>query len=147
MAFKRGLYQKIRNDHLYTRKELAELLGLLPSTISKWVNIKNLEVLRMGKRNWLFEGFEVKIFLKKWSKSRKVKLLPGQMYCASCKAGRRAIPESICVHDTGMKLGKGNVTKLRITGQCECCGCKMNLFTSSARIQEFLREYPEIEKK
>jgi len=137
MGYKQVNYQKIWSAKIYTRAELADLLGASKTTVSGWVR-KGLEVIDSEEKLWLFEGRVVKKFFID-RKANKKNMKPEEFYCLSCKDIRKPIPETIEITDTGVILGKDKQTKLLIRGKCSICNNKIVKIWSTKRLIEFFQ--------
>ena len=147
MSSRKPKHQLIVGVRVYTRKEIADLLGVDPTTISQWVK-RGLPVLNKDEKKWFLKGQEVKKYLIKRKSGKKINLKPGEFYCLYCRAPRRAIPDSIEIKDNGFYFGKGESMNRCITvaGRCSECLTKITLFTSSDKLRNMTQEYPSMEK-
>lgn len=57
-------YPEIFENHLYTTKEGADLLGIHISTLKKWVYMGEIVPVRVGKRKLMFKGEDLKACLR-----------------------------------------------------------------------------------
>jgi hypothetical protein len=97
----------------YSGKELTDILDVNEKTVQRWVE-NGLKIIPGHKRPILFQGSEVKKFLKDKDAKRKVKLKRGEFYCFGCKVARHA------------KKGSTTVLGGRRTALCGVCSGKMS---------------------
>ena len=135
-------YQVLHKHSSYTTAELASLLNVTRHAIHYWVHHLGLKPINPGDHKWIFDGEVMKSFLKAKLKRFKVKLKDDELYCLSCRIGRRGIEESIDLEYTGKKVGANFVDQINIHGVCVTCGHKCRRLTTSNRIGEFLKHYP-----
>jgi hypothetical protein len=80
----------------YTIQELGELLRVNQKTIRRWTQI-GLKPIDGSKHPLLFQGAELKEFLKNKASKKKVSLEKNEFLCLTCKAARSAKRGSIRV--------------------------------------------------
>lgn len=135
----------IQKHRYYTTKELADVFGYHRSAIKYWIKI-GLKPINPDERKFLFYGADIIIFLKEKKMQYKVKLRQDECYCASCKKGRRIESGTLTLEYTEIKLGKGNVKQVIIRGKCAKCWHMVVRLSSTARIDKFLKYYPEFKR-
>ena len=136
-------YQVLHKHSSYTTAELASLLNVTRHAIHYWVHHLGLKPINPGDHKWIFDGGVMKSFLKAKLKRSKVKLNDDEMYCLSCRIGKRVTEESIELEYTGKKVGNNDADQIIILGICVTCGHKCRRLTTSNRIDEFLIHYPQ----
>lgn len=117
----------IRAARTYTIEEAATALGVSIGTVRSWLRV-GLPILA-SKRPYLIMGDALRSFLEARRKTARAKLLPDQLYCLRCKAGRS--PMGLMV-DVLPLTGKTS----RLLGLCEVCGGTCNRMISLAKIDE-----------
>lgn len=124
MAFKKGLWRKLKFYRIYIRTELAQVLGINICSVSNWVNKHGLRPINPGKKILLFEGKDVIEFLKQWEVTRKVHLQHNEYYCLRCKTAVLANPDSIKLRYTG-KFNRDRSEKIMQIARCRRCKGKI----------------------
>lgn len=117
---------RIRARSSYSCEELACILHTHPQTVRIWRK-KGLTPLEGSHSPLLFCGADVKAFLTKQMKKRKVTLQSGEMYCLRCKAAVQ--PISAQTHQSGTVLGNGH-TMVVVSAECPTCSCQLRKFGS-----------------
>lgn len=139
-------YQVLHKHSSYTTAELASLLNVTRHAIHYWVHRLGLKPINPDDHKWIFDGGVMKSFLKAKLKRSKVRLEDDEMYCLSCRLGRRVHTNSIEIKYTGKKIGINDAEQIIIYGLCVTCGHKCRRLSSSNRINEFLSLYPNYSK-
>lgn len=134
-------WQLIQKNRYYSTKELAAVFGYRRSAITYWVKI-GLKPINPGDRRFLFYGEDVIKFLKEQKIKNKVKTKPGECYCTSCREARMLKPKTLKLEFKNIILGKDNVKQVIIRGECKVCGNRVSSFSSTAKIDGFLKHYP-----
>lgn len=129
MAFKKGLWRKIKLYQIYDKAELCRLLGIDISTLYNWIRKHGLHPVNPGEKNALFEGKDIVSFLKKWGKERKVPLKPNEYYCFKCKVAVLPKTELVDIKPSGTYNADGSQTM--INGSiCSICDGEIHIFKS-----------------
>lgn len=123
---KRYNARALKKHHNYTAEELAEALGAHPQTVRAWAD-KGLPCLKSGIPH-LFIGAHVQAFLSSQAEQKKTPLGPDQLYCLSCRAGKR--PAGLMADFVTDGTGRG-----RLTGLCPDCESFCNRFAREDQIQ------------
>jgi hypothetical protein len=127
--------------------DLAALLGVHNRTIHSWRKL-GLRAIDESDRPLLFLGNDVKDLLIRRRQSGKRKLQPGQFYCVRCRNGRFSRPELVRFLITGKTMGKDNEQVL-ISGECQECGTRLNLFGTSRGLSNgfWSQKFKEAERR
>ena len=139
-------YQVLHKHSSYSTAELASLLKVTRHAIHYWVHHLGLKPLNPTEHVWIFSGETVIIFLKEKRIRFKKKINDDEIYCLSCRIGKRVTVESIKLEYTGKKVGINDAEQIIIHGLCVTCGHKCRRFSSSNRRDEFLSHYPGYSK-
>lgn len=121
----------IRRDYSYEVHEVAELYGLAPDTVFRWIRDEGLK--RLPKiRPYLIHSSDLIDFLDRKVKKRKHPCKPQQMYCCRCRKPREVAPSSLQVRVQRNKQKK-------LCGECIVCGCKVNKLL---KLSEWNKNHP-----
>ncbi len=120
----------IRKHRSYATKEVAALLGVHSRTVQNWVSQEGLTPIEGSANPYLIHGEVLAQFLKKRMQSKKCKLGEGESYCFKCCTGRKSLPSAVVITKTDIKIGSKGKFKKAISGLCEVCGTKINLFST-----------------
>ncbi len=125
---KRPNPRTIKAAHTYTVEEAAIALGVSAGTIRAWVK-SGLPLMR-SQRPFLILGDSLRSFLEDRSKAAKAPLQTDQLYCLSCKEGRRPMGLLVdCIPQTPKTA--------RLLGLCEACGGPCNRMISQSKIDQY----------
>ncbi len=125
---KRPNPRAIKATRTYTVEEAAIALGVSIGTIRAWV--KSGLPLMKSRRPFLILGDALRDFLGNRAKVATVPLQPDQLYCPTCKAGRRPMGLLVdCIPQTPKTA--------RLFGLCEVCGGPCNRMISQTKIDHF----------
>ena len=139
---KRINYQVLHKHSSYSTAELASLLKVSRHTIHYWVHNCGLKPLNPAEHGWIFSGENAIIFLIQKRRRFRVKIKDSEIYCLSCRIGKKINENSIDLEYTGKKMGLKDAVQIIIHGLCVTCGHKCRRLSSSNRIDEFLSNYP-----
>lgn len=132
MAFKTGLWRKLKHYQIYNRQQLSRALGVDITTIYNWSRLHGLQPINPGEKVVLFEGIDVINFLKIWEESRKVPLKPGEFYCVHHKKAALPKQEDNELQPSGTYNKDGTQTMIK-KARCSVCGKKISNFTSGKK--------------
>lgn len=118
-------YNLVRSRRSYIPAEIARLLGVSARTVFRWIKKDGLQVMEKNKNPLLIMGDELKRFIKKMNKKKKVKLKSDEMYCLKCRKPVKGINETITIRETGKVIGKEKRKQECKSGICEICGSKI----------------------
>lgn len=135
---------RIKGYGIYTGAELAKTLGVHPRTVQAWRQ-NGLQVIDENQSPFLYEGIEVKRFLKARKSARKVNLLDHQFYCMKCRKAVTIEAEALTLNRTGKLLGNSRVPQIEASGRCLVCRSKVFRFSSTNRIAP-LKKFYETDK-
>lgn len=116
----------------YEVGEAAAALHKSPATIRNWIK-DGLQVMASRKPN-LISGAAIREYLQEKHKTAKCPLEPDELYCLSCRAGRRPL---------GMVVeAVANSSKTtRLNGVCDRCSAHASRIDSDSKIQSFARTF------
>lgn len=112
----------------YTIEEAANALGVTTATIRNYVR-RGLPIMT-SQRPYLISGEALRLFLLNERENRKKPLQADELFCPSCRKGRR--PFGMMV-DLFMMSGKSG----RLTGLCETCDGPSQRMISTRQIKNF----------
>ena len=122
----------IKRDLSYTIQEVAELYGLHPQAVRRWINI-GLRTID-GLKPFLIHGSDLINFLNGRQSGRKQKCQPHEFYCCRCRLPRRAQKNEVKVENRSRKL-------LNLSAVCEACDTQMNKAGSVRRLHEYRQTF------
>jgi len=111
----------------YTVEEVALLFSVHKNTVRSW--IKDGLATNDDKRPILILGSELKNHLKEKRQNNKRKCHPFEIYCVRCRVPQ--IPAENMVDFEPVNLTAG-----RLIGLCPECGCIINKFFSTAKLDQ-----------
>lgn len=122
----------IRRDHSYSINEIADLFGVHPNAVRRWMKdgLRQIDSFRPQ----LIHGTELIAYLDRRQSTRKRRCAPNEMYCFKCREPRRASAGRVVVCQSGCK-------RLTIRARCEQCGTRMNRGSTPARLPEIGRTF------
>ncbi|WP_436398938.1 helix-turn-helix domain-containing protein [Roseobacter sp. S98] len=112
----------------YAIEEAANALGVTTATIRNYVR-RGLPIMT-SQRPYLISGEVLRVFLSRERERRRKPLQADQLFCPSCKDGRR--PFGMMV-DLFMMSGKSG----RLAGLCEICDGPSQRMISTRQIKDF----------
>ena len=121
----------------YTVEEVAAALGVTTATIRNYVR-RGLPIMT-AQRPYLISGEALRAFLQKERESRKRPLRNNELFCPSCKTGRR--PYGMMV-DLIAQSGKS----MRLTGLCEVCEGSCQRMIGPRQIKDFATVFDVTER-
>jgi hypothetical protein len=122
----------VRRDYCFTIQEVAELFGLHPNAIRRWVKA-GLPTIDDRKPKFI-HGSDLIDFLNERQRSRKRRCGPDEMYCCRCRAPRRPAAGRVVVEQL-------NARQIIVRGVCELCSARMNRGGSVGRLGEVLQNF------
>lgn len=125
---KRPNPRAIKAARTYTVEEAANALGVSVGTIRSWVK-SGLPLMR-SQRPFLILGDALRDFLEYRAQASKAPLLDDQLYCLTCKVGRK--PMGLMVDCIPQTHGTA-----RLLGLCEVCGGTCNRMISRSKLDHF----------
>lgn len=118
----------IRATRTYTVIEAAEALGVSVGTVRGWFR-DGLQAMT-AQRPYLILGDMLRTFIEERRAKSKTPLMPDQLFCLSCKAGRRPLGLLVDWHQQ-------SAATARLTGLCEVCGGSCNRMVSRAKLDQY----------
>jgi len=122
----------VKRDYSYLIWEIAELLGLHPNAIRRWIKAGLLTL--DDRRPVLVHGSDLIDFLDNRQAGRKQKCAREELYCFRCRRPRRPCSGRV-------KFEFRSETRLNVSGLCEICGTRMNRAGSIASIEEYQKAF------
>ena len=125
---KRASPMAVKAALTYEVGEAAKALGKSPATIRNWIE-DGLPILS-GKKPLLISGAAIRDYLRAKYRAAKSPLSPDELFCLSCRAGRKPL---------GMLVeAMPNTPKTtRLKGLCECCGATSTRIISNTEAHAF----------
>ena len=125
---------RVKENHSYTIKEVAKVLGIHNRTVQSWRK-QGLKVMDTNIRPYLIHGKELKRFIKDKTTKNTFKLKTGEFYCPKCKCPRFSVKDDLRIVLTNKRLGLLSIQAL-IKGKCKICNTTLTLFSSDKKLQE-----------
>lgn len=122
----------VKASRTYDVIEAARALGRTPATIRHWIK-DGMEVMA-SRKPYLILGQAIRDYIRAKSNFRKRPLVPDEIYCLSCKAGRKPRDMSVAIYPQSSKTR-------RISGTCEACGAPMSRIISARDEAHFLQVF------
>ncbi|PCI01947.1 MAG: hypothetical protein COB76_00140 [Alphaproteobacteria bacterium] len=126
---------KIRHDYTYTVYEIADLYGITPDTVFRWIRNEGLVRIIAG-RQYLVHGSSLAKFLNNKNQKRKKPCLEGELFCCKCQLPREPIASSI-------KSRKEPNKTVRVFGKCPVCNTRINKMVSGKKWSKNHVLYPK----
>jgi hypothetical protein len=123
MGKKRRKFKKTFNPNLirinlsYSVSDIAGSLKVHKRTVLMW-HKEGLPAIDNSKP-YLFNGKDLRSFIKTRQNKRKFKCAEDEFYCFKCREIRKSMNNSVCIHINDEK-------HLNITGFCAVCECRLN---------------------
>lgn len=131
--------KKISSSFYYKPEEIVKLLEIHPNTIYRWLK----SGLNSSAGTSLILGKELKSFIRKNSRSKKVSIKEFEFYCPRCKSATTSKTSSLEFIETEKVLGE-NIKQIIIVGKCIKCNCRLNRFGSSASVEKFKLHFEKV---
>jgi len=125
---KRANPMAIKASRTYDICEAAAELGCSSATIRNWV--KDGLPIMTERKPFLILGADVREYLRARAKMRKSPLNSDELFCLSCRAGRKPLGMAVTCHPNTAKTS-------RLSGVCNCCGARASRLISNAKIAIF----------
>ncbi|WP_050605477.1 hypothetical protein [Ruegeria sp. 6PALISEP08] len=122
----------VKASRTYDVLEATRALGRTPATIRNW--IKDGLVVLASRKPYLILGQAIRDYIRAKSASRKKALSQDEIYCLSCRAGRRPLDMAVTRHFQTSKT-------CRINGICNACGAPMSRIISLSKAQHFFEVF------
>ena len=129
---KRANPMAVKSALTYEVSEAAKALGKSQATIRNWIR-DGLPVLT-SQKPYLISGAAIRGYLRFKYRAAKSPLADDELFCLSCRAGRRPV---------GMMVEAiANTPKTtRLRGLCERCGTTSTRIISNTKAQVFARTF------
>ncbi|SHK90303.1 hypothetical protein SAMN05444414_102193 [Roseovarius marisflavi] len=129
---KRANPMAVKSALTYDVSEAAKALGKSPATIRNWVK-DGLPVMS-SKKPLLFSGLALREYLRAKYRAKKTPLASDELYCPSCKTGRK--PAAMTVE------AFSNSTKTtRLLGICSHCDAYSSRIISNGKSDAFAQTF------
>ena len=125
----------IRRNYTYSVDEVAELYGIAPATVFRWIRNEGLKRIE-GSRKYFVHGSELTKFLEKRNAKNKKPCKNGEMFCCKCRTPKTPEPDSL-------KHKKLVNKTVRAYGHCSVCNTKMNKVVSGKKWTKKHPLYPD----
>jgi len=116
----------------YEVSEAAKALGKSQATIRNWIK-DGLPILS-GRKPLLISGAAIRDYLRARYRAAKSPLSPDELFCLSCRAGRKPVAMLVEVIPNTSKT-------TRLKGQCECCGAVSTRIISNTKTKVFAQTF------
>ena len=127
--------KSIRRQYTYTVYEIADLLGITPDTVFRWIRNEGLRRIEKG-RQYMVHGSILIKFLENKNRKLKKPCAEDEIFCCKCQAPRKPIPSSL-------KSKKQPNKTVRVFGKCSVCNTKMNKVISGKKWSKSHVLYPQ----
>jgi excisionase family DNA binding protein len=125
----------IRRDYTYSVEEIAELYGITPDTVFRWIRNEGLRRIEASKK-YFVHGSELAKFLEQRNVKNKKPCKEGEIYCCKCRQGKPPKPYTL-------KIKKLPNKTLRVFAKCSVCDARMNTVVSGKKWTENHPFYPD----
>lgn len=133
-------YRLIKNNEIYTVKELSDLLNIHTHTIQNFVKNEGLNIINPNSTPFLIKGVDAKNFFQKRIQGQKYTLQYYEFNCFHCHKPVESFPDAIETIETNKKIGKDSV-KIDVRGICKFCGAKLYRVSSNNKIAKLTEYY------
>jgi transposase-like protein len=125
----------IRRNYTYSVDEIAEIYGITPDTVFRWIRNEGLK-RNEASRKYFVHGSELTRFLEQRNTKNKKPCEEGEMLCCKCSKPRTPKSESL-------KFTKLPNKTVRVLGKCSVCDSRMNKIVSGQKWMESHPFYPD----
>jgi hypothetical protein len=116
----------------YEIGEAAIALGKSPATIRNW--IKDGLPVMSSRKPYLISGADIRDHIKAKSQAAKSPLEQDELYCLSCRAGRKPLGMVV-------EAFRNTPKTTRLMGACERCGANAARMISNTKTHEFAQTF------
>jgi hypothetical protein len=116
----------------YEIGEAAAALGKSSATIRNW--IKDGLPVMASRKPYLISGADIRTYIKAKSQAAKSTLAPDELYCLSCRAGRKPLDMIVAAFPNTPKT-------TRLMGVCERCSANAARMISNTKTHHFARTF------
>lgn len=125
---KRANPMAVKSALTYDVSEAAKALGKSPATIRNWVR-DGLPVMS-SKKPLLFSGLALREYLRAKYRAKKTPLASDELYCPSCKTGRKPVAMAVEAFVNSPKT-------TRLLGTCDRCDGSSSRIISNSKADTF----------
>ena len=125
---KRANPMAVKSALAYDINEAALALDKTPATIRNW--IKDGLTVMSSRKPYLILGAAIQEYLRAKYKAAKRPLGPDQLFCPSCRVGRKPVAMIVTIEPMASK------TSL-LKGECESCGGGCTRMIANRKAQDF----------
>ncbi|SFR45018.1 helix-turn-helix domain-containing protein [Litoreibacter janthinus] len=129
---KRANPMAVKSALTYDVSEAAKALGKSPATIRNWIK-DGLPVMARQKP-CLISGEAIRNYLRAKYRKAKSQLSHDELYCLSCRAGRKPVRLTV-------EVIPNNTKTTRLRGRCECCGAVSTRIISNSKAHAFAQTF------
>ncbi len=129
---KRANPMAIKAALTYEINEAAAALGKSPATIRNW--IKDGLPVMASRKPYLLSGADIREYLRAKHKDAKSSLAADELYCLSCRAGRKPIGMVVQAFPNTPKT-------TRLMGVCDCCNANAARMISKSKVDDFAQTF------
>ncbi len=118
----------------YSMAELAALFKVHIRTVQVW----HKDGMKPGDesvRPLLFQGYEVRRYLKNRVRSGRCRLANDEFKCPRCRRTTKSRDADITFKITGLRMGKSD-QQVIVKGICIVCGCRLTRFETTNSIKK-----------
>lgn len=137
MARRTTAARRVKRNRTYLVEEAAEVTGLHPHTIRRWIRSGSLKAIT-DRRPYLIPGRFLIDCLNAYG-GQGAKLAPNEFLCFRCQAPRCAVPCSISLAtNAGDEAGAAAPRTMLLRASCAVCGCAVFRRIRAADAENFL---------
>ncbi len=125
----------IRRNYTYSVDEIADLYGITPDTVFRWIRNESLK-RNEASRKYFVHGSELIKFLERRNIKNKKPCQEGEIYCCKCRQCQKPKPHAL-------KCKKLPNKTIRVSGRCSICDTRMNTVVSGKKWSKNHPFYPD----
>ena len=118
----------IRRDYTYTVYEVAELYGIAPDTVFRWIRKEGLKRIPHSRKYFVHSGDLTKFLMKRNAKNKRP-CNEDEIFCCKCRKPQKPEPASLEFKNLPNKT-------IRVIGKCCVCGTHMNKPVSAKKMSK-----------
>lgn len=118
----------IRRNYTYSVYEVAELYGITPDTVFRWIRNEGLKRILNSQKYFIHSG-DLMRFLEKRNSKNKRPCNEGEIFCCKCRKPQKPNLTSLEFKEIPNKT-------ISVRGQCSVCGTRMNTLVSGKKWSE-----------
>lgn len=108
----------IRRNYTYYVDEVAELYGITPDTVFRWIRNEGLKRIPESRKYFVHSGDLTKFLMKRSAKNKRP-CNEDEIFCCKCRKPQKPEPVSLEFKNLPNKT-------IRVIGKCRVCGTRMN---------------------